>query len=79
MAVSNGMDNMPLTPEEVEILKGLKQEAMTAIEWIEKAQEVIKSAVVGDYRFSNAVKIDNAIKYLNEAKELIKEADNVSA
>ena len=64
---------MPLMPEEVEILKGLGQDDMTAIEWIEKAQEVIKSAIACDYKFSSGVKIDDAIKYLNEAKELIKE------
>ena len=46
---------------------------MTAIEWIELAQERIKEAVVWDYRFNNIDNIDKALKYLNEAKALINE------
>lgn len=66
---------MPLMPEEVEILKGLRRSDMTAIEWIEKAQEVIMFAVVRDYRFNNVGKIGDAIKCLDEAKKLMRLAD----
>jgi len=46
---------------------------MTAIEWIELAQERIRAAGVTDYRFNNIGKIMDAIKFLNEAKALISE------
>ena len=46
---------------------------MTAIEWIELAQERIRNAGVTDCRFNNIGKIDDAIKFLNEAKILINE------
>jgi len=46
---------------------------MTAIEWIELAQDRIRDAGVTDYRFNNIGKIDDAIKFLNEAKVLIGE------
>ena len=46
---------------------------MTAIEWIELAQERIRDAGVTDYRFNNIGKIMDAIKFLNEAKILIGE------
>ena len=46
---------------------------MTAIEWIELAQERIINAGVTDCRFNNIGKIDDAIKFLNEAKILIGE------
>lgn len=45
---------------------------MTAIEWIELAQERIQQATVSDWRFNNVNEIQEAMKYLNEAKELIK-------
>ena len=47
---------------------------MTAIEWIELAQKRIIQAYVTDYRFNNAERIDEALKYLNEAKILIEES-----
>ena len=46
---------------------------MTATEWIELAQERIINAGVTDCRFNNIGKIDDAIKFLNEAKILINE------
>ena len=46
---------------------------MTAIEWIELAQERIELAVVADYRFNNIKNIDEALEFLNEAKALINE------
>ena len=47
---------------------------MTAIEWIEKAQETIRHAMVSsDYKLNNIQRIEDAMKYLNEAKELLKE------
>ena len=46
---------------------------MTAIEWIELAQERIRAAGVTDYRFNNIGNIMDAIKFLNEAKVLINE------
>jgi len=46
---------------------------VTAIEWIELAQERIMDAGVTDYRFNNIDNIDKAVKYLNEAKILIEE------
>ena len=46
---------------------------MTAIEWIELAQDRIRAAGVTDCRFNNIGKIDDAIKFLNEAKILINE------
>ena len=46
---------------------------MTAIELIEKAQEIIRYAMVGsDYKLNNVQRIEDVIKYLNEAKELLK-------
>ena len=44
---------------------------MTAIEWIELAQDRIRDAGVTDCRFNNIGKIDDAIRFLNEAKVLI--------
>ena len=46
---------------------------MTAIEWIELAQDRIRAAIVWDHRFNNIDNIDKALKYLNEAKILIGE------
>ena len=46
---------------------------MTAIEWIELAQDRISAAIVWDHRFNNIDNIDKALKYLNEAKVLIGE------
>ena len=46
---------------------------MTAIEWIELAQDRIKAAKVTGYRWNNIDNIDKALKYLNEAKILIGE------
>ena len=46
---------------------------MTAIEWIELAQDRIRAAIVWDHRFNNIDNIDKALKYLNEAKVLIGE------
>ena len=46
---------------------------MTATEWIELAQERIINAGVTDCRSNNIGKIDDAIKFLNEAKILINE------
>jgi len=46
---------------------------VTATEWIELAQERIINAGVTDCRFNNIGKIDDAIKFLNEAKILINE------
>ena len=46
---------------------------MTAIEWIELAEEQIKNAYVTDYRFNNIGNIGQALKCLNEAKTLISE------
>ena len=46
---------------------------MTAIECINKAQLAIESALVGYYRLRHSADICNAIKYLNEAKELLKD------
>jgi len=47
---------------------------MTAIEWIELAQEKIRNAAVSsDWRFNNAPAIEESIIYLNEAKALINE------
>ena len=46
---------------------------MTAIEWIELAQELIKDAKVTGYRWNYIDNIDKALKYLNEAKILIGE------
>ena len=50
---------------------------MTAIEWIELAQERIKEAVVWDHRFNNIDNVDKALKYLNEAKILINEGQSI--
>ena len=50
---------------------------MTAIEWIELAQERIRAAGVTDCRFNNIGKIDDAIKFLNEAKVLISEGQGI--
>jgi len=44
---------------------------MTAIEWIELAQDRIRDAKVTGYRWNNIDNIDKALKYLNEAKVLI--------
>ena len=44
---------------------------MTAIEWIELAQDRIRDAGVTDYKFNNIGKINDAIRFLNEAKVLI--------
>ena len=47
---------------------------MTAIEWIDRAQDKIRNAAVSsDWRFNNAPDVEDAIKYLNEAKALINE------
>ena len=46
---------------------------MTAIEWIELAQDRIRDAKVTGYRWNNIDNIDKALKYLNEAKILIGE------
>ena len=46
---------------------------MTAIEWIELAQERIIQAYVTDHRFNNVGYIGEALEYLNEAKALIHE------
>ena len=46
---------------------------MTAVEWIELAQDRIRDAGVTDCRFNNIGKIDDAIKFLNKAKVLIEE------
>lgn len=48
---------------------------MTAIEWIELAQEKIKDAACPDWRFNNIACIQEAIKCLNEAKAIIKETN----
>jgi len=50
---------------------------MTAIEWIELAQERIRDAGVTDWRFNNIDKIMDAIKFLNEAKALINEHQTI--
>ena len=49
---------------------------MTAIEWIELAQDIIRDAGVTDYKFNNIGKINDAIRFLNEAKILIGEHQN---
>ena len=47
---------------------------MTAIEWIDRAQDKIRNAAVSsDWRFNNVPAIEEVIKYLNEAKALINE------
>ena len=46
---------------------------MTAIEWIELAQDRIRAVGVWDHKFNNIDNIDKAVKYLNEAKALINE------
>ena len=50
---------------------------MTAIEWIELAQERIIQAYVTDHKFNNVGYIDEALKYLNEAKALINEHQTI--
>ena len=46
---------------------------MTAIEWIELAQDRISAAIVTGYTWNNIDNIDKALKFLNEAKILINE------
>ena len=47
---------------------------MTAIEWIELAQEKIRNAAFSSaWRFNNVPDIEDALKCLNEAKALINE------
>ena len=45
---------------------------MTAIEWIDRAQEKIRNAAFSsDWQFNNVPDVEDAIKCLNEAKALI--------
>ena len=46
---------------------------MTAVEWIEQAQVLIERSVIHTELLTNVGKIENAMKCLNEAKELLKE------
>ena len=50
-----------------------ERDVVTAIEWIELAQDRIRDAKVTGYRWNNIDNIDKALKYLNEAKILIGE------